>query len=468
MDQKSPTTDSFPQTGIVVPDKDQKLDVMGEWVFSIFCNMIKGCCLEKFQRLTPLQAHAVLDDIISNTIFDLVLSTHREEKLARASSAAIIVEQKAAQSDPNITDDASTSDTVNTHRVETEAAVYENGQVFLKGNPLKTISEIRCPKCGLPRLLHPTDGRGARKPTLGVEYCKKHPFIDKPHVDIYGQTFKPEGPGRGKKKKDQVDQTKLQTAKEDTPAGSQESPNPSPPPNEDPTKPIPFPHAKCRNCNTFMPIKRMNNHMAKCIGGLGRDSSRNALLKIQNGNGNGSQSGHTPHTSRNSTPVPSNPASSKNRSSPNKRDATDDLDSEESPQKKVKLKLKKTATTKLKATAPKMQKSASQHSASNLSFEQKAPQSDEEEDDGGDDDGTGEYGNSIQVQKPKKKPNPVEKKQPVKKSKWKYNNKGGIGSDSPSVILPDTAIKLKLKRETNGKSGMRDESESSQTLSSPN
>jgi len=443
---------------------------MGEWVFSIFCNIIKGCCLEKFQRLTPLQAHAVLDDIISNTIFDLVLSTHREEKLARASSAAIIVEQKAAQSDPNITDDASTSDTAHPHRVETEAALYKNGQVFLKGNPLKTISEIRCPKCGLPRLLHPTDGNGARKPTPGVEYCKKHPFIDKPHVDIYGQTFKPEGPGRGKKKKDQVDQTKLQTAKEDTPAGSQESPNPSPPPNEDPTKPIPFPHAKCRNCNTFMPIKRMNNHMAKCIGGLGRDSSRNALLKIQNGNGNGngSQSGHTPPTSRNSTPVPSNPASSKNRSSPNKRDATDDLDSEESPQKKVKLKLKKTATTKLKATAPKMQKSASQHSSSNLSFEQKAPQSDEEEDDGGDDDGTGEYGNSIQVQKPKKKPNPVEKKQPVKKSKWKYNNKGGIGSDSPSVILPDTAIKLKLKRETNGKSGMRDESESSQTLSSPN
>jgi hypothetical protein len=211
----------------------------------------------------------------------------------------------------------------------------------------------------------------------------------------------------------------------------------------------------------------MNNHMAKCIGGLGRDSSRNALLKIQNGNANGSQSGHTPPTSRNGTPVPSNPANNKNRSSPNKRDATDDLDSEESPQKKVKLKLKKTATTKLKATAPKMQKSASQHSTSNLSFEQKAPRSDEE-DDGGDDDGTGEYGNSIQVQKPKKNLKPVEKKQPAKKSKWKYNNKGGITPDLPSVILPDTAIKLKLKRETNGKGGMRDESESSQTLSSPN
>lgn len=332
----------------------------------------------------------------------------------------------------------------------------------MKENPLKTTKEIICGKCGLPRLLYPTDGVGARKPEPGVEYCKKRPFIDKPYYDVYGQIFVPEGPGRGKKKKDMVNPLKPPTTEEGTPSGSQNSPLPSPPPGDGPPKPIPFPHAKCHNCSTFLPIKRMNNHMAKCIGGGGRDSSRNALKKIQNGNGNGSRNGSTPPArSRNSTPAP---GGSTKRNSPNKRDAGDSLDSDESPQKRRKI-TKKTAASKLKA--PKMAKSASQHSASNLSFEQKVEPSDDEEDDG-DDDKDGEYG--TVVVEPKKKLKPIKKLKEVGSKKNWLHGKGGVKPTLPPATLlaePQGVKKVKAKSVTNGK-GDELESESSQTLSSPN
>ena len=377
--------------------------------------------------------------------------------MARASSAAIIVEQMVEEAAAAPLEEIMSTG-ADPGIVKTEAAVYKHGEVTLTGNPLKDIHEIRCPKCGLPRLLHPTDGKGAKKPEPGIEYCKKRPYVDKAYFDIYGQTFVPEGPGRGKKKKDMINPLKAQTTKEGTPSGSQDSPGTSPPPNEGPIKPIPFPHAKCHNCNTFLPIKRMNNHMVKCIGGGGRDSSRTALLKIQNGNGNGSQNGTTPPGSRNGTPVPT--GTNTKRSSPNKREADDDFDSDSSPQKKKKV--KKTAATKLKA--PKMVKSASQMSSSNLSFEQKVPNS-EDEDEDMDDDNDGDFGTVIV--EPKKKLKSV-----VKKGKDNLGSKKklilGKGSVKPNLTptgAPDaTKIKVKVKRAE----GKDPESESSQTLSSPN
>ncbi|TVY86288.1 hypothetical protein LAWI1_G008413 [Lachnellula willkommii] len=449
--------------GIIVPADAQNTDTMGKL------------------------AHAVLDDIVYNIIHDIVLKAHREEKMARASTAATLVEQKAIREAPP-SDDPTVSATRPPIRVETETAIYDSGEVYIKGNPMKTTTEIICPKCHLPRLLYPTDGNGARKPEPGVEYCKKRPYIDKPYHDIYGQTFQMEGPGRGKKKKDMVNPL-LQTAKEGTPSGSQDSPNPSPPPGEGPPKPISFPHAKCHNCNTFLPIKRMNNHMIKCIGGGGRDSSRQALLKIQN-NGTSSnsqsQNGSTPPGSRTGTPAPS----------PNKRQAGDDFDSDSSPQKKKKV-VKKTAATKLKA--PKMARSNSQMSSSNLSFEQKAPNSEDDEE--GEDEADGEYG-TVVVEPTKKKAaanKPLGKKLSnatnggEKKKKWLHGGKGGLKGNAGTPIVPGatpTSLKLKIKPggvETkvlppksvvpaktvpngngNGTGKSRAESESSQTLSSPN
>jgi hypothetical protein len=399
----------------------------------------------------------VLDDILYNIIHDIVLNTHREEKMARASSAAIIVEQMVEEAAG-----ASFEDTLEGGAdpaiVKTAAAIYKHGEVTLTGNPLQDVHEIRCPKCGLPRLLHPTDGNGAKKAEPGIEYCKKRPFIDKPFHDIYGQTFVPEGPGRGKKKKDMINPLKAQVAKEGTPGGSQDSAGTSPAPSEEPQKPISFPHAKCHNCNSFLPIKRMNNHMAKCIGGGGRDSSRTALLKIQNGSGHGSQSGSTPPGSRNGTPVP---GGVRGNSSPKKREAGDDFDSDSSPPKKKTQMTKKTATTKLKVKAPRMMKSASQISSSNLSFEQKVPDSDDEDDDG-DDDNDGDFGTVVVESQKKLKPGVKKTKDALGSKKKFLQGKGSAKTNLPPLGAASIA-KIKVKRADGDM-----ESESSQTLSSPN
>ena len=399
----------------------------------------------------------MLDDILYNIVHDIVLNTHREEKMARANSAAIIVEQMVEEAAAAPLDELLDGG-ADPGVVKTEAATYKHGEVTLNGNPLKNIHEIRCPKCGLPRLLYPTDGKGAKKPKPGIEYCKKRPFIDKPFHDIYGQTFVPEGPGRGKKRKDMINPLKAQTTKESTPGGSQDSPGTSPPPREGSAKPIPFPHAKCHNCSMFLPIKRMNNHMVKCIGGGGRDSSRTALLKIQNGSGNGSQSGNTPPGSRNGTPAPGG-ASVKGKSSPNKREADEDLDSDSSPQKKNKV--KKTGAAKVKAS--QMTKLASQISMSNLSFEQKVPNS-EDEDVDIDDDNDGEYGTVVVEPKKKLKQTLLKKgKENVGSKKKLLLGKGSIKPNLPPVCAPDVT-NIKVKKAEGGEP----ESESSQTMSSPN
>lgn len=374
--------------------------------------------------------------------------------MLRASSAAILVEQKATQTDSvNDDEDAPTSE----NKVETEGATWENGITYLKGNPFETTKEIRCQKCGLPRLLHPTDGNGGRKPDPGVQYCEKHPFINKPYHDVYGQTYVPEGPGRGKKKKDMINPLKQQ--KENTPNGSQDSGG-----EEEEKKNIAFPSSKCNNCGTHVVIKRMNNHMARCIGGFGRQSSRDAKTKMANGNGNGSQNGNTPPTSRNSTPAPS----TNGRTSPSKRDAGDDFEFEDSPHKK---KLKKNPAIKLKSQ--KMSKNPSQLSASGLSFESKPPASDEEDViDDGDDDRDGDFNEKSISVEAKKKAKPVKpvKKLVKTKSKWLYGNSGGTTNVLPGV--PPDPAKLKIRTSSgvvNGHSKTaREQSESSQTLSSPN
>ncbi|EHA45953.1 hypothetical protein MCOR27_008377 [Pyricularia oryzae] len=270
--------DEFPDTGkarvIVAPENADKMETL---------------------------AHVVLDDLLHNIISDLLLKVHRDEKMARAATAAIKVEKLAASSADTLLSDISPD-----VRVETEAAVYEDGKVLLKGNPLKTTKDILCERCHLPRLLYPTDGKGARKPDPGVIYCKKHPYIEKPNHDIYGQTWVPQGPGRGKKKKDM--EKKLES---------------SPAPGEDgapvktgaaarPPNQLSFPSATCSKCKRCILVTRLNNHMGSCIGNSGRNASRAAAEKMKNGgDGNG-----TPPSSQKGTPLPGSRASS-----PRKRDS---------------------------------------------------------------------------------------------------------------------------------------------------
>ena len=132
--------------------------------------------MQKYLELTAAaQTDAILDDVFHNIVHDICLKTHREEKMARANSAAIYIEAKAANTDPETPDSTGAAQA---SKIETDGAIWQNGEVTLKGNPLQTTKQFLCPNCGLPRLLYPTEGKGARVPEPGVEYCKKRPFID--------------------------------------------------------------------------------------------------------------------------------------------------------------------------------------------------------------------------------------------------------------------------------------------------
>ncbi|KAL2016836.1 hypothetical protein VTK56DRAFT_2959 [Thermocarpiscus australiensis] len=369
-------------------------------------------------------SHAVLDDLLYNIVHDLLIKVHRDEKVARANTAAIKVEKLAMNSV-----DGATTDPKPDVEIETDAAIYKDGKVTLKGNPLKTTKEILCPRCHLPRLLYPTDGKGARKPDPGVIYCKKHPYIEKPGYDIYGQTWVAPGPGRGKKKKDQ----KLDPNDPSSPAPGTEGSAKDRPPNV-----LSFPSATCSKCKRCILVTRLNNHMGSCIGNSGRNASRAAAQKISNGSNAGSQANdNTPPGSQKGTPLPGSRAGS-----PRKRDGSEfDEDADESdPANPKKKKLKATALSKkviLKAKGPGTPpiKKDKPKVSSMLSVEQKV-----------DDD----EAKDSTVQVAPKKINPPKAPSPAKKMKF--------GPAKPP--LPSPAGK-KAKRD-------RDmESESSGTLSSP-
>ncbi len=67
----------------------------------------------------------------------LIIKVHRDEKIARAATAAILVEKVASNHS-----DTSTPDARPDVRVETDAAIYDEGKVLLKGNPLVTTKDI--------------------------------------------------------------------------------------------------------------------------------------------------------------------------------------------------------------------------------------------------------------------------------------------------------------------------------------
>ncbi|KAJ4416296.1 hypothetical protein N0V82_006826 [Gnomoniopsis sp. IMI 355080] len=307
-------------------------------------------------------ATQVLDDILYNTIFDLCLEVHRSEKIARAETAAIRIEKLAADSaDPLETD------TRPNLRIDNGAAVYEDGKVFLKGNPLETTKDILCPRCHLPRLLAPTDGRGAQKPDPEIIYCKKHPYIDKPGYDIYGQTWVAPGPGRGKKKKDM--EKKLDASVDGTVTPT---PDGQRPPNV-----LSFPSATCSKCKRCILVTRLNNHMGSCIGNSGRNASRVASQKISNGGSGSVNNDGTPPSSQKGTPVNGSRAGS-----PRKRDVEEFDEDQESdatnPKKKVK-KLKGPTTKILLKNKPKKDKEKVKTN-SFLSVESKVDDDDDDED----------------------------------------------------------------------------------------
>ncbi|KAI2639183.1 hypothetical protein GGS21DRAFT_416340 [Xylaria nigripes] len=275
--------------------------------------------------------HAVLDDLLYNIVHDLLIKVHRDEKIARAATAAIRVEKLAAD-----TADSSTPDARPNVKVETDAAIYDDGKVLLKGNPLATTKDIVCPRCHLPRLLYPTDGKGARKPDPSIIYCKKRPYIEKPGYDIYGQTWVAPGPGRGKKKKDMEKKTDLNAP--DTPASTSEAGNTGAGAGGASSRPahvLTFPSATCSKCKRCILVTRLNNHMGSCIGNSGRNASRAAAQKISNGGSSGNGDG-TPPSSQKGTPLPGSRASSPKKRDGDEMDEDDATDNDVHKKKKLK------------------------------------------------------------------------------------------------------------------------------------
>ncbi|KAH8165010.1 hypothetical protein CIB48_g3236 [Xylaria polymorpha] len=274
-------------------------------------------------------AHAVLDDLLYNIVHDLLIKVHRDEKIARAATAAIRVEKLAADAS-----DSSTPDARPDVKVETDAAIYDEGKVLLKGNPLVTTKDIVCPRCHLPRLLYPTDGKGARKPDPSIIYCKKRPYIDKPGYDIYGQTWVAQGPGRGKKKKDMEKKIDPNTPA-DSPTPGTEGGNAGGGAASRPPNMLSFPSATCSKCKRCILVTRLNNHMGSCIGNSGRNASRAAAQKISNGNSNGNGDG-TPPSSQKGTPLPGSRAASPKKRDGDEMDEDDATDNDGPKKKKLK------------------------------------------------------------------------------------------------------------------------------------
>ncbi|KAK4229988.1 hypothetical protein QBC38DRAFT_470958 [Podospora fimiseda] len=289
--------------------------------------------------------------------------------MARANTAAIKVEKLAADAT-----DSSSADQRPDVEVETDAAIYKDGKVTLKGNPLKTTREILCPKCLLPRLLYPTDGKGGKKPDPSLIYCKRHPYIEKPGFDIYGQTWVAPGPGRGKKKKDLKD--KLDPNDPSSPAPVMEGSAKDRPPNV-----LSFPSATCSKCKRCILVTRLNNHMGSCIGNSGRNASRAAAQKLSNSNSGSQNNDNTPPGSQKGTPLPTSRAASPRKrdgdefDEDNNKDGAAAEEEESTNPKKKKLKtatLNKKVILKAKSPAAPTKKDKLAKGASMLNVEQKA------------------------------------------------------------------------------------------------
>ncbi|KAI9786403.1 MAG: hypothetical protein M1839_006863 [Geoglossum umbratile] len=303
-----------------------------------------------------VMAEEIFDDIFENILHECVLREHRDEKMLRAQSAAVLgklaADAAAAQETlghgNSLTPNASltsspapasgSATTGGSKAVHTKSGYFEDGQYYLKGNPLETQQEIICVRCGLQRILDHSEVR-----ISGKKYCKRMPFFNQPGLDIYGRPFILEagGSNRNGKGKD-VAATRALADQASTP-GSFESPATTPPDatgskttSEVPVKvkKIPLPLLHCRQCNRNISCNRMGNHLKSCLNIGGRRRGRDG--KDGEGGRDASQGASqnaytTPCGSKTGTPMPE---PRKNAAkSPGKRSRDDD-DSDDEPKKK--------------------------------------------------------------------------------------------------------------------------------------
>lgn len=231
----------------------------------------------------------MLDDSLYNIISDTVLRAHREEKLARMQSAAIV----AVRAKEKAKADALPGEVVGPI-TSAGAIITEENKIVLHGNPLTTTSENLCLTCRLPRLNYPTTGKHSRTPDSSKKYCTKHPYIEKDGYDIYGKPLAVEKPSKKK--------AAAKQKTNDSRSGSESGNNSASGKKEKGTA---MPSAKCPTCPRYLYFNRIAHHLERCAGIAGRESSRKAMAKINS---------NTPkESSRASTPKPGSQTSAQAR-----------------------------------------------------------------------------------------------------------------------------------------------------------
>lgn len=273
---------------------------------------------------------SILEDCLYNIVSDVVLKVHREEKITRMQSAAIVAQEaqeKALDGDPSFG--------MAYHSIDTAGAtVTVEGKITLHGNPFKTTPEVLCPVCRLPRLLYPTTGKNAQTPVPGKEYCAKQPYIQKAGCDIYGKSLTLELPPKNKKVVKDIKPKRGSTENSDSPEGIPTNGKASGKPEASIT-----PTGKCPNCVRYFAFTRIASHLDGCMGISGRKAKKDAADKISSG---------TPRESRATTPKPSTNNNGKKRKLDKASDDDDD-DDEETPKKKKKPVIKKAGDAGLKS-----------------------------------------------------------------------------------------------------------------------
>ncbi|KAF2873085.1 ribonucleases P/MRP protein subunit POP1-domain-containing protein [Massariosphaeria phaeospora] len=297
----------------------------------------------------------LLEDTVANIIHSTALSCHRAEKLLRMQSAATRAESLALSSVEPQSQAKGYTNQPSIPTADTGAAKYENGRVFLRGNPLKTTPEITCPHCKLPRLMHPIMGKGMQNPDLTKEYCMLYPWVQRSGHDVYGNPF-PTDMAKSKKERELIKQQQKNAEKEsvgtpgsqDTDMAGGEAQGKEINKLNTGGKPASYiPWHTCPSCKRSLLITRFAQHLEKCLGISGRQSSRNAMAKLtgQNGNGTGTGMANTPLGSRMGTPAPGSqdnvslPKSKAKGISPIKRTADEDDEGDnDTPERKKKKK----------------------------------------------------------------------------------------------------------------------------------
>ena len=269
---------------------------------------------------------SVLDDCLYNIISDTVLRAHREEKLARMQSAAIVAvgAKEKAKVDAPPGEETGPITTAG-------ATITEENRVVLHGNPLSTTPETLCLTCRLPRLYYPTTGRNARTPDPTKKYCTKHPYIDKDGYDIYGKPLAVEKPSKKK--------AAAKQKANDSRSGS-ESGNNSPSGKKE--KGTAMPSAKCPTCPRYLYFNRIAHHLERCAGIAGRQSSRNAMAKLNSNTPKDSSRASTPKPGS-QTSNPGKPNGSQGTNTKKRKKGSDDEDEEG---EKTPVKKKKTSSGK--------------------------------------------------------------------------------------------------------------------------